>query len=361
MKIGYASLDWSNYLDSEGLPTPGGANYYRCYLPSKVLAENGVDTVIGMNLASAPDGSFVIQDLRGDLHYDCDIIVLQRCMKREAPVWIKRARSAGQVVINDCDDWYEGLDQANAAFWASHPRVNPEENRNHYSAALAASSALTVSTPYLAQRLQKYGRPTFVVPNHIDLARWEQRDVSGQMVVGWVGATGYRSRDIEELRGILKPFLIKNDIAFEHAGADRHAKGIGDILHFDGAVQLGEHQQSSILEYPKMFSTFNVGIVPLSDRPFNQAKSNIKGLEYSASGIPFIASKTQEYERLKRAGAGLVAKRPRDWIRCLEMLLDSERRVTLGEQARVSVAAFDIANGWTRWQTAYERSLALAT
>ncbi len=38
------------------------------------------------------------------------------------------------------------------------------------------------------------------------------------------------------------------------------------------------------------FIRCTVGIAPLVDRPFNRSKSWIKGLEYSAFGLPFVAS-----------------------------------------------------------------------
>jgi hypothetical protein len=58
--------------------------------------------------------------------------------------------------------------------------------------------------------------------------------------------------------------------------------------------------------YHLMFQ-MDIGLVPLNDIPFNRAKSFIKGLEYTASGIPFVAQGTGEYELLATDGVGRVA------------------------------------------------------
>ena len=53
-----------------------------------------------------------------------------------------------------------------------------------------------------------------------------------------------------------------------------------------------------IHDYPRMFRNIDIGIAPLSDVPFHHAKSAIKGLEYPAAGVPFIASPSPEAKAL---------------------------------------------------------------
>jgi hypothetical protein len=49
-------------------------------------------------------------------------------------------------------------------------------------------------------------------------------------------------------------------------------------------------------------------------------------LEYTAAGAAFIAAPTPEYEYCRSAGMGFTAKKPRDWRRFMEDLLDDEHR-----------------------------------
>jgi hypothetical protein len=75
-----------------------------------------------------------------------------------------------------------------------------------------------------------------------------------------------------------------------------------------------------IYDYPYLFNKIDVGIVPLNNVPFNHAKSYIKGLEYAASGIPFIASYSPEYQELSDFGIGRIAKTQDEWIYHLDEL-----------------------------------------
>jgi hypothetical protein len=72
---------------------------------------------------------------------------------------------------------------------------------------------------------------------------------------------------------------------------------------------------------------FDIGIAPLTDIPFNHAKSWIKPLEYVAAGIPFVASKSPEYKRFqKRYGVGRFANKAADWMKHFNGLSNPEVR-----------------------------------
>jgi len=79
-------------------------------------------------------------------------------------------------------------------------------------------------------------------------------------------------------------------------------------------------------EYPQMFRKIDIGLVPLNNVPFNHAKSTIKGLEYTAAGIPFISSWSPEYEFLESQGVGRVARNEEEWTKHLNELLDPKVR-----------------------------------
>jgi hypothetical protein len=60
---------------------------------------------------------------------------------------------------------------------------------------------------------------------------------------------------------------------------------------------------------------------PLNKLDFNDAKSFIKGLEYSAAGVPFISEDMEEYSYLyNEYGIGRVAKTEDQWLSHLEDL-----------------------------------------
>lgn len=86
---------------------------------------------------------------------------------------------------------------------------------------------------------------------------------------------------------------------------------------------------------PAIAQRIGVGVAPLADTSFNTAKSWLKPLEYSAAGVPWVASDIVEYRRLARiCGAPLVTK-PRQWYAALKTLLtDRARRIEASQQVR---------------------------
>jgi hypothetical protein len=105
-------------------------------------------------------------------------------------------------------------------------------------------------------------------------------------------------------------------------------------------------------EYQNLF-TFDIGLVPLSDVPFNQAKSAIKGLEYASAGVPFIASDLDEYRSLHDGGIGLLAKKTRHWFAHIERLRDPVERAEQARLVRERVEAHDIRYGVKMWDEFY--------
>lgn len=348
------SLDWSDIKDRAGHPTPGGAGWYRCAIPAKYLAQNGIQTVYGPNVRAKRDGHFVVVDWDQVEHDDLDVIVIQRWMQANAAPAIKRAVASGQVIVNDVDDHYDGLATSNRAWLATHPKLFPDNNRNLYKEALAASSALTVSTRFLVPKMERFGKPVFHVPNMLDLERWDVQDVSGPPVVGWVGVTAFRSGDLESLKGILEPWMLRHpEVGFHHSGYHQKLPGVDAALGLSRPISVTP--MDNILKYPAMFEHFNIGIVPLTLNNFNEAKSSIKGIEYSACGIPTIASPTKEYERLRARNACRIAHKAKQWQAHLDVLLDPKERIKSGRIARSAVEQhYDVEKNWQNWSKVYE-------
>jgi hypothetical protein len=101
--------------------------------------------------------------------------------------------------------------------------------------------------------------------------------------------------------------------------------------------------------------------VPLRDVAFNRAKSWVKGLEYAAASVPFVAQDLPEYGRLATGhGIGLLAHRTRDWLRWLERLQDPGFRGEEAERNLLAVTRLDIGLGLPLWRDAWMGALAAA-
>jgi hypothetical protein len=106
----------------------GGSGWARLGQYASLLPE--VATV-GVLVHDPQQEVFGVRDWDGVDHIDLDDMVMQRIMFEDIPPKMGHAQAAGQILVNDLDDWYWGLSPQNQAFNASHPKKNPIENISH--------------------------------------------------------------------------------------------------------------------------------------------------------------------------------------------------------------------------------------
>jgi len=243
---------------------------------------------------------------------------------------IDEARSKGQKIAVDIDDWFEGLAKTNVAYTMTDPEKNPDNNREHYMYIIDNADAIITSTPFLYDFYKnvKGLKNVFLVRNGIDIDRWSPRkDFSrGMPTIGWVGATPWRSKDLESIAPFFSSYIEKSRLSFHHSGNIVNAPKAKDQLGLSKSVKTSYEPMQPISKYPSLFRKIDIGIVPLNNVEFNHAKSTIKGLEYAAAGVPFIASYSPEYKLLEEQGVGRVANTPQEWIGHLSELEDPKVR-----------------------------------
>jgi hypothetical protein len=198
-----------------------------------------------------------------------------------------------------------------------------------------------------------------VVRNAIDLAAWgPAEDVTDGPVLGWTGWVPRRRMDLAVLRGWLGPFLEAHDLRIVHAGHD----GQGSFAELTG-VDPQRVETRPVHWFGNEWSSWrplagvDIGIVPLGDSALARGRSCLKGMEFAACGIPFVASPHDEYRWL---GAGLMAgtalddQPPSAWIAALEQLLDPAERVRVASEQSERLKAEDIAVRGRDWERLYQ-------
>ena len=142
MKIGFLSRDFNGTFPNI---TPAGCTYYRCYLP---MAVSGVKAALGMPAWDSRYGFGVLESDKTGV-FGFDKVVLKLIMDRWAPKQIELAKSLGQTIIVDIDDFHDGLTPANKAYHATDPELNKRANRDFYNQVIEAADIVTVSTSFL--------------------------------------------------------------------------------------------------------------------------------------------------------------------------------------------------------------------
>ena len=357
--IGFITYDWSFGIKPI---QPNGCAWYRCYLPMQQLKKDKYESGMGMPGFSDKHGFGILIPDQKAVH-GWDIVVLKLIMLKNFIENTEKAIAMGQKVVVDLDDHMEGLAKSNLAYTMTSPDKNPNNNREHYFKIIELSSALITSTPFLKDFYQKKypDKPIFLVRNGIDVDRWKiRKDHSGHLpIYGWVGATPWRSNDLETLNPYLANFIKDKHCRFHHSGDIKNAPSVAKQLGLDKSLFSSEPMKP-IMQYPELFRKMDVGIVPLNDVDFNHAKSFIKGLEYGAAGIPFIASPSPEYVYLAEHGVGRIANNKDEWLKHAEELIDPKvREKERMENHRIITEKFSMQARAKDWEDTFDQILAL--
>lgn len=344
--VGFITGDYAMHAPE---PEPNGCAYYRMLLPSRELAKLDWDVEMGQPRIHPERGIGVA---RGEgAFFGFNVSVFKLLMHEMVPDLFRMMQAEGVKIVVDVDDFHFGIDPENIASRQTDPNRNPENNRMFYEMGIRQADLVTVSTAFLANFYEQRCRNVVMVRNALDVERYDLVEQPEKPTIGWVGATLWRSGDIETLRDWLPQFVDDHAVKVLHAG---HIPG--DSRHFGvraGLKRVDTRIMTLMSQYPTLLREFHIGLVPLKRSGFNESKSCLKGLEYSAAGIPFIATPTEEYRMLHAAGVGRLAESPDEWRDHATELLDPDVRRAEGLRNREIVEKrFNIATKGQEWDSA---------
>jgi hypothetical protein len=336
-----------------------GCGYYRLIWPSIVLRAAGHDVKIVSprhpnRVVGTPDGAGNLVSINAPS--DADVMVFQRVaskmMLQAIPIW----RANGIAVVTDIDDDFARVHQANPAWLALHPTSGGNTDEYDWNTARRVAQAATMVTVSTDALLRRYASPErgVILHNCIPAKALEIPHVEQPNAIGW-GGTVRSHPDDPQVTGSSMARLQREGFKFTIVGPARKVKetfNLDDEPIATGTVPLHRwiHELGRLA----------VGIAPLNDTAFNEAKSWLKMLEYAAAGVPCVASPRAEYRKLHARGVGLLADNPRDWYRHSKKLLtDDVRRYELSEAGRAAVASLTIEDNAWRWWEAWERALVI--
>jgi hypothetical protein len=350
-----------------------GCGHYRCIFPGRAVEALDEDVELEWVFDPTDDGSLELQlvgsigvaRVVGVTHPGCDVVVLQRPAHRHLAEAIPFLQAHGVAVVCDFDDDFENIDTRNPAWRAYNPRLSPELNSAWARVAAQYADLVTVTTPALARRYGGHGRvvtlPNYVPESHLDakpLEEWARP----WLKLGYAGSAAAHPGDLEvtgdAVRRLLDSEALTDRFGFLAVGGEGILRNLG--LRADPRVEV--MSAVHIEEYPSALASLDVGIIPLRDSVFNRAKSWLKGIEYAAAGVPFVASPTQQYKALADLGVGSVVgtttRAAGAWTRALAPLLeDTALRELRAEEGRLAVRALTYErHGW-RWLQAWSDAL----
>jgi hypothetical protein len=288
---------------------------------------------------------------------DADVVVVQRPLRRSAVEIVEILKRKGKRIVIELDDDFECVPTRNVAWKDVHPRMSPDRNYLWVRKAVELADVVTVSTPALAQRYGRFSqRPPIVLPNCVPEIYTRIVPIPHEgRYIGWSGAVKTHPDDLQVTRGAVAQTARTLEI-------DIAVIGDGEMVH----RYLGMSKDQELVccgwvpirDYPMQMAQIDVGIVPLDLCPFNHAKSWLKGLEFAALRVPYVASPTGPYRLAFAAGAGRLASRPQDWSRELRRLFTDD-----DHRAEIIAGGYEFAQHWTyekqaeRWWDAWAQAL----
>src|SRR5262245_15403610 len=198
-------------------------------------------------------------------------------------------------------------------------------------ALMRRATLVVAGNSYLAERANRAGaRRVEIIPSVVDLDRYPKLATSPNQVftVGWIGSPAtqhFLAPVATALARALAPVggkFVTIGGRFPRPLFARH-----DALDWQEATELDALQQ------------LDVGIMPLTDTPFERGKCGFKLIQYMACGVATVASPVGVNRELASGGnCGLLADAPEEWERAIGMLRDDTcRRVERGWAGRCLV------------------------
>jgi glycosyltransferase involved in cell wall biosynthesis len=311
-----------------------GCGWYRCAVPGMELGELGHQAQL-INTMEYPDLSH------------CDVLVLQRPSNRNKLKAAIVARKRGIKLVVDLDDDLWSIAHSNPA----HEGWNTGERLMIIEECLRLADVVTTTTPELRELLLKFNDNVVVLPNMIPHQHWPSerfvRVPDGKIVIGWAGSPTHYE-DLELLAGSLETILDRNEnVEVKLCGTN--------VFPFREHPRISTIPPAKVEDYHAVPEQFDIAIAPIKDTRFNRCKSDLKVIEFSAIGLPIVASDVAPYHRSIEHGVnGYLAKNAKDWIKYLERLVrDGELRRTMGDNARAFAETRMMHNNVLLWERAY--------
>ncbi len=272
-----------------------------------------------------------------------ETVVMQRIPTLIEPK-LKLAKSHGTRIVHDLDDllWKIPVDNHNS-------KVITQPMLGCLFRAVEQADCVTVSTLPLQQALDLRGISSWILPNCLLKEQWEsfspRRRTGIRPRVGWVGQSGVHQADVAILSPVMEILGLEVEWVF-----------LGEFPNVRPGIQfeVETHAMVPLQQFPEKLASLNLdlALAPLAINEFNEAKSDLRILQYGILGYPVVATDIFPYQA---APVTRVANDPNSWVKAIrDHIYNPESSKTQGDSLRQWVLANRMFEQWgSQYQSAW--------
>jgi glycosyltransferase involved in cell wall biosynthesis len=315
---------------------------YRAVYPTWALGQRGHEIVHAL---WRPNKRFAYQKL-----LSCDAVHIYRVAGPELTLMAGLLRRRGIFVTWDNDDHLPSVPEDSRSYRAAGGRKGIERDYRIQLALMRAVNVVTTTTETLADKFrERHSGPIVAIDNYLHDEQFRPPPVlPGQkVVIGWIAGNEH-APDAKLVVGVLERILEANP-RVEVVSVGLPLSIASDRYRAVGGVPFQR--------LPDMTRRFDIAIAPLSPTRMSFLRSSVKVKEYSAAGVPWVASARGPYAQLGNAGTGGLLVQDDGWEAALTKLIGSwEERRRLGKAAQTWARSQNISRNVEEWETLFVRS-----
>lgn len=302
-------------------PSPSGSAVWRLIDPGKYMRRKGVDVEI-------PRGGITRQ-----VAEDFDVYTLQNCIDRDGIALLyEYQQEHGKKIVVDVDDLWD-INPENP-HKVEHDIVNASET---IQATIKIADLVTTTNEYLAERIAKLNKNVVVLPNFMDMDRWDikpkLKNEADTIRIGWAGSMTH-IKDLELIEKPLRRICAEFPQVRLIFVGDTRVRELLKGLPVEVMLGVPFPQWPARLRGLRL----DIGLAPLQDNEFNRCKSNIKWQEYSVNAIPGVYSKTVYFDRMFDGRIGMIAENEDQWYwNIRNFIVSKELRENISKAAYAEV------------------------
>ena len=312
---------------------------------------------------------------RWDEIKDADIVIFHRVYTLPYLGLLWRCKAAGIKVVYEIDDDIWNIPESNPAYLSFEQKW-----RQTVEDTIKEVDLVIVSTEALKKIISRLHDNIVVIPNSIPKEKWQKRPGGDELTIGWTGGANHME-DLLMIADDIKKLQNKYDFKFIMQGftprpieADGYEENLKNKIGYTD--KNAEKQSNMKLElykkmltlknfyhipfyppemYPKVLqrADIDIGLAPIKGHKFDESKSILKLLEYTACGTTMIASNLLPYK-----GIAPYTVDNDNWYDGIEKLInDKQLREDLLKKQEEICSPYTLDNVGDQWEKTFKNLL----